>query len=215
MAFAQHVDPSEARFFDVRDGSFETTISVPSDAVLGPTQLLIVLMHPLGADENLFHWVPVVFVEPATLDQTAPVWGSVSLSATTVDVSSGLQTIEVSVEAFDSGLGIEAICLEWSGLPRFGLYDCGDRSLNPLPDSGCGSLILVSGSLNGGTWQGQLAIPADTPAQTFSIDPSLTMIRDIAGNRVSYSALAGGIPDITVINQGDQGDQGGQGCQSP
>ena len=179
----------------VNDGVWEGEVTVPVG--LAPQTWAFREMFIEDAVSNeirLYDVAPDITITSANVDETPPVFGSVSLSATSVDISSGPQTFTVSVAASDDATGIGRIYLYWWSDPaEYGLAVC---------TSSCGSsvtasLSLASGTVNDGVWEGEVTVPVGLAPQTWAFREMF--IEDAVSNEIRLYDVA---PDITIINTG-------------
>jgi hypothetical protein len=110
-------------------------------------------------------------------DTVPPAISTLTLSSQTVDVSSGPQSVTVTVHATDTSAngtasGVQRVFVDLSG-PRDGAF---------------ARLKLASGTTTDGTWTGTLTIPSDARSGTWLVRD--VSIQDAAGNEQSYSQYA-------------------------
>lgn len=136
---------------DRNDGVWEATLTIPFNATSGEWQ---VITFPLTDNANN---TSEAFGPPASFnntfeviseqtDSTPPEITEFSLSAKSIDVTNSEQTLTVSMRIVDAGTGtIE---------PYAGAY-----SLINDAAVAVSNLVLVSGDMNDGVWQGDFVIP--------------------------------------------------------
>ncbi|HLL48240.1 MAG TPA: Ig-like domain-containing protein, partial [Longimicrobiaceae bacterium] len=128
-------------------------------------------------------------------DRTPPRLKALSISAATVDVTSGPAHVNVILSATDAGAGVGAFSVRFTNPSPSASASCGNQT------SAGG--VLASGSPADGVWQCTVTIPKGAPAGTWQLQVSL---RDTAGNSGDSSGQAlraAGFPDsLVVVNSG-------------
>tara|TARA_B100000902_G_scaffold312323_1_gene302431 strand:- start:175 stop:1086 length:912 start_codon:yes stop_codon:yes gene_type:complete len=151
-------------------GRVSIDVEIPSDTPLGD--------HTLELSGLSFEGEETAITTPIVIgiDTSGPVFGSASVSFSSVDVTSGAQTIDVSFSASDDISGVGVVNLDLSG-------DGGFSEGVGIEGTcmGCALAYLTSGTIQNGTWTATVELPAGLPSQTVTVYLS-PPIRDNAFN---------------------------------
>lgn len=128
-------------------------------------------------------------------DRTPPRLKGLSISAATVDVTSGPAHVNVTLSATDAGAGVGAFSVHFTKPSPSTSASCGNQT--------AAGGVLASGSPADGVWRCTVTIAKGAPAGTWQL---LVSLRDTAGNFGDSSGQAlraAGFPDsLVVVNSG-------------
>jgi hypothetical protein len=128
-------------------------------------------------------------------DRTPPRLKAFSISAATVDVTSGPAQVNVTLAVADPGSGMDVFSVGLSSVSERASASCGTQ----WPAGG----VLASGSQLDGVWKCTATIPKGVPAGTWELQATL---EDTVGNLAFYfrkELRAAGFPDsLVVVNSG-------------
>jgi uncharacterized protein YjdB len=167
------------------DGTWSCTLTVPIGAEPGDWAL-VVLVSDAGYSSKMYGSADLVgaglpgsFNVISTWDQKAPVFTSLTVTPTSVNVANGAQTITVSAGLTD----------DRSGIAQFDFY-----ATSPSGQQvGCSATTPATGTTLNGTWTCTLTVPADAEAGTWLITVRAT---DQAFNYQTYGPQPDGKTNI-------------------
>jgi hypothetical protein len=167
------------------DGTWSCTLTVPIGAEPGDWNL-VVLISDAGYASKMYGsadltgaGLPGSFNVVSTWDQKAPVFNSLTVTPTSVNVASGAQTVTVSANLTD----------DRSGIAQFEFYVT-PPSGQPV---GCSAAAPSTGTTVNGTWTCTFNVPADAEAGTWRITVRAT---DQAFNYQTYGPQPDGKTNI-------------------
>lgn len=162
------------------DGTWQATITMPATAPVGTYRLAVTAVDTAGNSAHVDTNTTVAKAPPVA-DVTKPVVAAWSVSAASVDTSTGPKTETVSARVTDNLSGVNTVQLELDG-PNGAMYS------QPA--------TRTAGTALDGTWQATIIMPAGAPAGSYSVGATAV---DVAGN----SNHAVSVPLVTQTNAGD------------
>ncbi|SDJ53670.1 serine protease [Arthrobacter cupressi] len=154
----------------VQDGIWERSITIPEGSATGTwTVTLYPLRDTLGNNTTGFKDLATLNITGAVSDTAAPVLASSSVTPQALDIATGPATAKVSVRLTDQ-TGTQAPTLIAS-------HDQSGQT------QGFGSMTLVSGTAQDGTWERSITIPQGSATGSWTI--TLYPLRDTLGNNTS------------------------------
>jgi uncharacterized protein YjdB len=162
------------------DGTWSCTLTIPVGAEPGNWNLVVLISDAgyaskmYGSPELTAASLPTSFNVVSTWDQTYPVFKSLTVSPTSVNVATGAQTITVSADLTD----------DRSGIARFDFFATSPSGQRVA----CSSSTPATGGNMSGTWTCSVTIPADAEAGTWLITVRAT---DNAFNYQTYGPQDG------------------------
>ena len=162
------------------DGTWSCTLTVPIGAEPGDWKLVVLVSDNgysskmYGAPELSAASLPTSFKVVSTWDQTYPVFHSLTVTPTSVNVANGAQTITVSANLTDDRSGI-------SSFDFHATSPSGQRVA-------CSASTPATGTILSGTWTCTVSIPANAEAGTWLITVRAT---DQAFNYQTYGPQDG------------------------
>ncbi len=142
-------------------GRIAAQIQVPPTTLQGQHRL-VVREHITVAQAMTRSALQTEIPVSIAIDELPPSLGTVSVSPTAVDVTSGDASVTVTLTATDAGVGLLA------GTVTFANTDClpgaSVLSLSWNDTSGSTGMTLISGDRTNGTWQGTLVVPTGLPS---------------------------------------------------
>jgi RTX calcium-binding nonapeptide repeat (4 copies)/Bacterial Ig-like domain len=163
------------------DGTWTATITLPANAPVGTYKLAVSAADVAGNSARTNTSTTVTKAAPAA-DVTKPVVVSWTVSATTVDTSTGPKAETVSARVADDLSGVKSVQLELDG-PGGVVY--------AQPAS------LKTGTALDGTWSAAITMPAGAPAGSYTVAATAV---DVAGNS---NHVVSSSPLVTQTNAGD------------
>ena len=181
----------------IQDGTWTATVEIPGNL---PSQTVAVSLNPPIRDAALNYTqgdatqVATFNITNSTPDTLGPVFGSASVSADSVDVTNGAQTIDLSFTATDDLSGVAVVNIDLSG-------DAGWSKTVAIEGtcSGCALAYLTSGTIQDGTWTATVEIPGNLPSQTVAVSLN-PPIRDAALNYTQGDATQ--VATFNITNSG-------------
>jgi hypothetical protein len=163
------------------DGTWTATITLPANAPVGAYKLAVSAADVAGNSASVNTSSTVTKAAPAG-DVTKPVVVSWTVSATTVDTSTGPKAETVSAHITDNLSGVKSVQLELDG-PGGAVY------AQPA--------TLKTGTALDGTWSATITMPAGAPAGSYTVAATAV---DTAGNSIHVVSAS---PLVTQTNTGD------------
>jgi hypothetical protein len=162
------------------DGTWSCTLTIPVGAEPGNWNIVVLISDAgyaskmYGSPELTAAGLPTSFNVVSTWDQTYPVFKSLTVSPTSVNVATGAQTITVSADLTD----------DRSGIARFDFFATSPSGQRVA----CSSSTPATGDNLSGKWTCSVTIPADAEAGTWLITVRAT---DNAFNYQTYGPQDG------------------------
>ena len=178
------------------NGVWQATVTIPAGL---PSEVFeffnIIVSDAVGNEYSSYEWLaPHITITNNATDDSPPTIGTISVSATSLDITNGPQSFTVSVEASDDMTGVSYICMNWNGPQNeISAGTSGCQGGVGTPYSG---MTRVSGTDTNGVWQATVTIPAGLPSEVFEFFNII--VSDAVGNE--YSSYAPLTQDIIITN---------------
>jgi len=163
------------------DGMWSCSLTIPIGAEPGDWKLLVLISdagyasQAYSTAELTTAGLPTKFTVVSNWDQSAPVFGGLTVTPSSVSVAGGAQTIAVSANLTD----------DRSGIATFDFV-----ATSPSGQQlGCSANAPASGTMMNGTWNCTFTVPVDAEVGTWKITVRAT---DRAFNYQTYGPQAGG-----------------------
>lgn len=163
------------------DGTWSCKLTIPIGAEPGDWKLLVLVSdagyasQAYSSAELTAAGLPTSFNVVSNWDQSVPVFRSLTVTPTTVNVASGAQTVTVSASLTDNRSGVATF--------DFVATAASGRQL------GCSASAPASGDMLNGTWSCTFTVPADADSGSWAITVRAT---DRAFNYQTYGPQSGG-----------------------
>ena len=180
-------------------GRITARIQVPPTTLQGQHRL-VVREHITVAQAMTRSALQTEIPVSIAIDELPPSLGTVSVSPTAVDVTSGDASVTVTLTATDAGVGLLAGTVTYySATCGAGLGTQLSLSWNDN-DAGMTGMTLISGDRTNGTWQGTLVVPTGLPSCSIPLND--VALCDRVDNCVVVWAedLGVEVPSISLTN---------------